>query len=174
MSSIYLDMDGVVADFDGYAHQLLGLGPSEGKYPETVWEKLIENPRLYRDLKLTYYATQLHDFCTKLAEKLDYRVAFLTAIPKKNDVQYAMHDKVEWAQKYFPNTPVFFGPYSRDKQNHCRPGDILIDDRTDNIRDWKAVGGIGILHREFDRTVSELDSLLPSDQSLMPQVSLQV
>lgn len=174
MSSIYLDMDGVVADFDGYAHQLLGLGPSEGKYPETVWQKLIANPRLYRDLKPLPYASQLYNFCTKLAEKLDYRVAFLTAIPKKNDVQHAMHDKVEWCQKHFPGTPVFFGPYSRDKQNHCRPGDILIDDRTDNIQEWKSAGGIGILHREFDRTVSELDSLLPSDQSLMPQVSLQV
>ena len=102
MNSLYLDMDGVVADFDGYTHQKLGIGPSEGKYPQNVWEILIENPRLYRDLKPTPYATQLYDFCHKIAKKLDYRVAFLTAIPKKNDVQYAMHDKVEWAQKHFP------------------------------------------------------------------------
>ena len=33
MNSLYIDMDGVVADFDRYAHQKLGVGPSEGKYP---------------------------------------------------------------------------------------------------------------------------------------------
>jgi 5'(3')-deoxyribonucleotidase len=173
MNSLYLDMDGVVADFDGYAHQKLGIGPSEGKYPQNVWEILIENPRLYRDLKPTPYATQLYDFCHKIAKKLDYRVAFLTAIPKKNDVQYAMHDKVEWAQKHFPGTPVFFGPYSRDKQNHCYTGDILIDDRTDNIQEWKDAGGVGILHKDYDVTVKKLKGFVDFHEHL-PQVSLQL
>ena len=95
-------MDGVVADFDRYAHQKLGVGPSEGKYPQNVWEILIENPRLYRELETTPYATELYDLCVKTAKKLDYRVAFLTAIPRKNDVQHAMYDKVNWARKHFP------------------------------------------------------------------------
>jgi len=98
MNSLYIDMDGVVADFDRYAHQKLGVGPSEGKYPQNGWEILIENPRLYRDLEPTSYASDLYDLCCKTAKKLDYRVAFLTAIPKKNDVQHAMYDKVNWLE----------------------------------------------------------------------------
>ena len=68
MNSLYIDMDGVVADFDRYAHQKLGIGPSEGKYPQNVWKVLIENPRLYRDLKPTPYATELYDLCHKTAK----------------------------------------------------------------------------------------------------------
>ena len=30
MNSLYIDMDGVVADFDRYANQKLGVGPSDG------------------------------------------------------------------------------------------------------------------------------------------------
>lgn len=172
MNSLYIDMDGVVADFDRYANQKLGVGPSEGKYPQNVWEILIENPRLYRDLEPTPYATKLYDFCRKTAKKLDYRVAFLTAIPKKNDVQHAMYDKVNWAQKYFPDTPVFFGPYSRDKQNHCKALDILIDDRSDNIKEWKETGGVGILHKEYDVTVEKLKGFVDFYEHI-PQFSLQ-
>ena len=52
-----------------------------------------------------------------------------------------------------------FGPYSKDKHQHCEPGDILIDDRSSNIEEWRAVGGIAIHHVDFDATITALDSL---------------
>ena len=146
MKTLYLDMDGVVADFDEYAARTLGLPPSSGIYPDETWYKLASNQRIYRDLIKTPYADELVEYCRNLAKQRDWDLRFLTAIPKGNDMPWSFHDKVFWANRYYPDIPVFFGPFSHDKHVHCNPNDILIDDRLSNIKEWKVAGGIGILH----------------------------
>lgn len=159
MTTLYLDMDGVVADFDEYAARTLGVPPSQGIYPNEVWYKLATNSRLYRDLIKTPYADKLVFQCSVIAKQQGYELKFLTAVPKGNDVPWAFYDKVIWAQKYFPGIPVMFGPFSKDKYIHCRPGDILIDDRTSNIEEWRVAGGLGILHKDFNDTLAQLSKL---------------
>ena len=167
MTTLYLDMDGVVADFNEYAHRTLGVPASQGIYPDDVWQKLATNPRLYRDLVPTPYATQLVYQCERFCKQTQYDLKFLTAVPKGNDVPWAFNDKVYWARNYFATIPVMFGPFSKDKHQHCQPGDILIDDRASNIEDWRAASGLAILHKDYADTVNQLEALLP-------QVSLQV
>jgi 5'(3')-deoxyribonucleotidase len=159
MTTLYIDMDGVVADFDEYAARTLGVPPSEGVYPDDIWQQLAVNTRLYRDLKKTEYADRLIEECFDLALTKDYEILFLTAVPKGNDVKWAFYDKVMWAQKYYPNIPVHFGPYSVDKWHHCQLGDILIDDRASNIEEWRAAGGIAIHHVDIDATLYKLSRL---------------
>ena len=167
MTTLYLDMDGVVADFDEYAARTLGVPPSAGIYPDEIWRKLAGNARLYRDLEKTSYADQLVFECSKFVKRHNYELMFLTAVPKGNDVPWAFYDKVYWARHNFPTIPVMFGPYSKDKHVHCRPGDILIDDRKSNIDEWRISGGLGILHTDYDSTIEQLNYFTP-------QVSLQV
>lgn len=167
MTTLYLDMDGVVADFDEYAARTLGIPPSSGIYPDEVWYKLASNARLYRDLIKTSYADQLVFECSKFAKQHNYELMFLTAVPKGNDVPWAFYDKVYWARHNFPTIPVMFGPFSKDKHQHCKLGDILIDDRASNIEEWRAAGGLAILHKDYNDTMTQLNQLIP-------QVSLQV
>lgn len=159
MTTLYIDMDGVVADFDEYAARTLGVPPSQGIYPDEVWYNLASNARLYRDLIKTEYADQLIEECLDLALTKNYEILFLTAVPKGNDVKWSFYDKVLWAQRYFPDIAVMFGPYSKDKWQHCKPGDILIDDRISNIDEWRAAGGIAIHHTNINSTLYELSSL---------------
>ena len=159
MTTLYIDMDGVVADFDEYAARTLGVPPSQGIYPNEVWYNLASNARLYRDLIKTEYADQLIEECLDLALTKNYEILFLTAVPKGNDVKWSFYDKVLWAQQYFPDIAVMFGPYSKDKWQHCKPGDILIDDRISNIDEWRAAGGIAIHHTNINSTLYELSSL---------------
>lgn len=157
MKTIYLDMDGVVADFNKYARQTLSVKETHHKWPEQEWAKLRTNPHLYRDLDKTPEADVLVDTCRKLRDVDGWQLLFLTAVPNKNDMHWSFYDKVMWAQKHFPDIPVHFGPFSKDKHVHARPGDILIDDRTSNIREWAAAGGIAILHKDISTTLQELD-----------------
>lgn len=159
MTTLYLDMDGVVADFDEYAFRTLGVPPSAGIYPDDIWEKLAENKRIYRDLIKTPYADDLVAECVDLALSKEYDLRFLTAVPKANDIKWAFYDKVIWAQNFFPDIPVFFGPFSKDKWRHCLAGDILIDDRASNIDEWRAAGGIAIHHKNIKATLFELNKL---------------
>jgi 5'(3')-deoxyribonucleotidase len=158
MKTVYLDMDGVVADFDEYANRTLGLPPSEGVYPDDVWNQLASNGRIYRDLLKTSYADQLVNYCRDFCEHKKYHLKFLSAVPKGNDVPWAFTDKIVWAQLWFPDIPVMFGPFSKDKHMHCKKGDILIDDRRSNIEEWRAAGGIAILHNgNWRTTIKELE-----------------
>ena len=158
MPTLYLDMDGVVADFDGYAEKMLGAEHKVNDvWPYSVWQQLLENQRLYRDLAKTNEADELVEYCRNYCKAKGYDLYFLTAVPKGNDVHWAFYDKVVWVQNYYPDIAVHFGPYSKDKQAHCKPGDILIDDRNSNIEEWKAAGGIAILHKgDLGNTISLL------------------
>lgn len=166
MKTLYLDMDGVVADFDEYANRTLGLPPSAGVYPPDQWKKLAENARLYQELKPTYYAGYLVNYCNQAARKLDWNLMFLTAVPKDNDMPWAFYDKVLWVQSHFPMVPVMFGPYSKDKYSHCHPGDILIDDRVSNCEAWRSVGGIAIQHQgDPETTIKQLRDIINDEMS---------
>lgn len=158
MATIFLDMDGVVADFDAYANSILGYSTPGGKrYPIDDWAKISANPRFYRHLDVCPGAELLVQTVWRLSKQHGYDVKFLTAIPRANDVPWCFTDKVEWAQQCFPEIPVWFGPYSHDKHHHCKPGDILIDDRDDNVDAWNAAGGVGILHQgDVHATIEKL------------------
>ena len=154
---IYLDMDDVVADFKAYARRVLHKVQQDEKWPQEDWLKLKDNPRLYRDLVPTPEAAALVEYCRGLRDRCGVDLMFLTAVPKGNDVHWAFYDKVLWAQRYFPDIPVMFGPFSKDKHVHCSPGDILIDDRTSNCNEWRAAGGTAVQHRgDLNKTLAVL------------------
>lgn len=165
MPTIYLDMDGVVADFDGYASKVLGLPVPEGRWPKEHWNDIIQNPRIYSLLEKTKEADALVEYCRYLRDVHGWQLIFLTAVPKDNDVHWAFYDKVFWAQKYFPDIPVHFGPFAKNKQDHCYPSDILIDDKPSNITEWKDAGGYGILHvtNKLEPTICELNKVFCVD-----------
>lgn len=164
MKTLFLDMDGVVSDFNAYARKILPnslFDPNtDQSWDSNDWITLRSNPRLYRDIPKTPEADELVNFSREFCIRNEYQLLFLTAIPKDNDVHWAFYDKVLWAQKLFPDIPVMFGPHSYHKKLHCRPGDILIDDRNSNVLDWCYVGGFGILHKgDVVSTIDMLDRI---------------
>jgi 5'(3')-deoxyribonucleotidase len=151
--NIYLDMDDVVADWMGYARKYLRMGWQQGEMvPENQWNRLKDDQRMYSKLDLKEGARELVEWCqTYIKQNPTTRLFFLTAVPHNNDMPYSFHDKVEWAQKYFPGIPVFFGPYSHDKWIRCKsPEDILIDDRRSNNEEWIRAGGRAHLYRTWN------------------------
>lgn len=162
MSTIYLDMDGVVADFDVKAKEIIGYShPPYTRYPIEDWRKILNYPRFYRDLPLCVGAKDLVTAVLHMAHQKDMDVKFLSALPKDNDFPWAVYDKVSWAQQYFPTIPVWLGPYSNDKQLRSKPGEVLIDDRKSNIEQWSAKGGFAILHSgDVDATIKLLKEFL--------------
>jgi len=147
MITVYIDMDGVVADFDGYAEKCVGYKSPNGKrYPQEDWYKIVSDGRFYSKLEKLPWADKLiSDICT-LACQYSFEYKFLSAVPTQNDCPYAFQDKIDWVRKHYGDIDVFFGPYSDDKQIRCQTGDVLIDDRPSNIAQWEEVGGYAIHH----------------------------
>ena len=164
---IYLDMDDVVADWRTAAEEFLQLkfpnGDQWARIPDEKWQELKRNSRFYRDLPLKEDAGQLVDFCLRAKQQdLVEDVRFLSAIPHNNDMPWSIQDKVWWAHKHFSGIPVFLGPYSHDKHDHCQPGDILIDDRTSNCEEWIAAGGHAHIYRNWQACKPWLEQILGS------------
>lgn len=167
--TLYLDMDGVLADFNTAAQEYFQATEEEhlaaaqrGRWPDTQWQKLIQVKNFYRLLPPMPQYQELLAIADKFAQLPDWRVAILTAIPKGNDMPDVFQDKFEWIQQYCPQYRLYFGPYSNDKHNHCLPGDILVDDRTSNCQQWRTAGGIAIqvLPNQYSQALNELNQLL--------------
>lgn len=165
---LFLDMDGVLADFNGYAQTKLNLSQEarqqaqqDGRWNQTVWQQLRNIPNLYYQLPKTTIADQLVDLARSFRDQFGWQVNILTAVPRANDCPEAFHDKILWIQKYYPDLRVRFGPYSKDKSKHCSSGDLLIDDREENIKDWAIQGGqvIAVTWPYEYRAVEELEQL---------------
>ena len=145
--TLYLDMDGVVADWITGSGNILGyrLTHPNDMYPAEDWAKLKFHKHLFWELPKVDLSDDLVALARRFRDELDYELLFLTAIPHNNDMPWAFHDKIKWAEQYWPDIPVHFGPYSREKNHHCKPGDILVDDREDNCQAWTQAGGRSIL-----------------------------
>lgn len=146
---LFIDMDDVVADFTGYANWVTDSNyeADGGRFPNDVWQEIIKNQHIYLDLKLKQDANALVDWCRNAGNQIGFDIYFLTALPRANDVKFAEPDKIKWADHYFPGIPVLFGPHSQDKWQHCEEGDILIDDRESNCKEWEAAGGQAFMYR---------------------------
>ena len=163
MRTIFLDMDGVVADFDTFASNLLGrpIGWNDSKQDLTdeEWVKLASVDRLYYQLPLMPDATKLVAYVKSLSTR--FQIGFLTAVPRRTTMPSARDDKQAWVDKYFPGMRMDIGPYSHDKQKWCNPGDILVDDRPSNIEQWKAAGGFAIYHAgDVDDTIKRINEVV--------------
>ena len=159
---IYLDMDDVVADWMPAARTIVNRNWAYGeRIPDSDWNKVKAKERFYRDLPLKPGAHELVDYCKNaVATELADGLFFLTALPHDYSMPFASYDKIAWAQQHFPNIPVFFGPFSHDKWRHCKPGDILIDDRTGNCEEWIEAGGRAHIYRQWPECHTWLQEIL--------------
>ena len=160
--TLYLDMDGVVADWRANAVRVIGydcFDPAQ-RYKDEDWALLRSDPHIFLNLPLMPRSDELVALARQYRDVLGWELLFLTAIPHNNDVPWTFHDKQVWASRHFPDIPVHFGPYSEDKQEHCGPNDILVDDRSDNCLQWRAAGGVAIrVGRTLDTAIAELAEL---------------
>lgn len=151
---LYLDCDGVLADFDKGAAAVLSMHPRAfekrfgiGKF----WQKLATAPDFYFNLPLLDGAIDLFE----AVKHLDPII--LTGLPRGN---WAADQKVRWAAKHFPDTRIIT-TMARDKRDHAKEGDVLVDDQLRHAERWKEVGGVFIHHKDVETTRAELKRYFP-------------
>jgi phosphoglycolate phosphatase-like HAD superfamily hydrolase len=156
-NTIFLDLDGVLADFDAHARAILGTNNSyhwEWVWgTEAFWEKLHATPGgFFRTMPLTPDALQLWDTVKHRAPVI------LTALPKRDDTDVASQKRA-WVSEHFgPDVQVITCTTS-EKPNYCNPTDILVDDRNVNAKLWTQRGGDFVLHTSAAASIERLHQL---------------
>jgi hypothetical protein len=151
---LYLDCDGVLADFDRGATALLGMKPRAFEKRHGIgcfWQKLARAPDFYFGLPLLPDAMQLFE----AARHLDPII--LTGLPIGN---WAAEQKVRWAARHFPGTRIIT-TLARDKRNHAKTGDVLVDDQLKHAHLWEEAGGIFVHHHDAATTLRKLEPFSP-------------
>ena len=149
---LWLDVDGVMADFDTAFVQLTGIDSQtyEDQHgSKAFWKTIREHTNFFGTLPLMPGALDLYNAVKHL------RPLFLTGCPFGD---WAEHQKFGWRDKYFPGTPMITC-LSRNKRSFCQPGDVLVDDITKYQHLWEQSGGTFVLHTSAESTIQQLKEL---------------
>ncbi|MDB4344545.1 hypothetical protein OAA18_00505 [bacterium] len=150
---IFLDMDGVLVNFDKQFKELTGEDPRtfETKYgTEGFWEAIEKaGVGFWRGMEWMDGGEALYN----RASQHDHA---LLSSPSRSETSKI--GKRLWRRDKTPDTKLILAR-SYNKRKYAAPNHILIDDRADNIQQWKDAGGIGILYTSADQVNKELDKL---------------
>jgi hypothetical protein len=146
---VYLDMDGVLADFATPAGEFWGVRFDKEyvKLDGAAWKKLQRAwPTFWMDLEYMPYALELWRALQP------WHPSLLTALPES--WPSGATGKLVWAKRMLPKfgyhpEQTFHCVMRRDKQKYAMTKgqpNALIDDTKKNIQEWEAAGGIGIFY----------------------------
>jgi FMN phosphatase YigB (HAD superfamily) len=152
VKQIFLDCDGVLADFDTAAIRIFGQHPQQAEDElgsVEFWRRLRESGRFFHELPLLTDGLELYRAVAHL------HPVILTGCPRGG---WAEPDKVAWAARHFPNVAMITC-LSRDKRLHMNPGDVLVDDFLKYKQLWEDAGGIFIHHTSAEESLRQLAAL---------------
>jgi hypothetical protein len=152
---LFLDCDGVLADFDAGAARLLKMSPAAfeaGHGRREFWRRIAGAKNFYGTLAEMADARLLFD----VVEHLNPTI--LTGLPLGN---WAAPQKIGWAAEHFPGVPIITC-MARDKHKHMSPGDVLVDDRENHRAAYEAAGVRFVHHVSAADSLRQLAQIFPS------------
>lgn len=148
MITLYLDMDGVVADF----HKEFLNYCSAHEFDRKKFRSAVMDHQIFEDLDPMPNANVLLGHVASLR---GVHIEMLTSMGTFDPIQgaEAKRQKLEWLKKHNIPYKANFVRTKSEKAKYATPKSILIDDSIGCIEPFTAEGGHGILHN--DATVRE-------------------
>ena len=159
ITKIFVDMDGVLADFiQGVESPKYLNGPFDKQSDYDQRKVELSNAGLFFDLPPMNDMKTLVDYVK--ATGLDWEILSCSGEQNRDKVA---KDKFKWIRKHVDiDVLVTCTLKGKEKAIFARPGHVLIDDKASNITAWQKAGGIGIQHVCASRTIDYLKKLTAS------------
>ncbi len=160
MSVIYLDMDGVIADF---------FGGIEALYKVNHWKSIKDKEKIFVDLRDTDFFYTLDTFANT-AQIVDH----VQDVARQNELRWGIcssplrgdnYNSAYWKRRWLESNLLMPSDlsdmiFTQNKQKYAndpvdRRPNILIDDKPENIDRFNAAGGIGIRFQANQDDVKE-------------------
>lgn len=153
---IYLDMDGVLADFEGHFKEISG-GLTAKQYIKSkgqngthaMWMLIDKDKDFFAKLKPFSHAKELVRLCRKIAPTI------ILSSPPVTNRERAIENKREWLDNYIGHIPAIF---SNNKKEYANKSALLIDDFKENTESFQENGGRVLLFKDFDSTRDFLEN----------------
>lgn len=154
MITLYLDMDGVLADF----HK---------EYDK--YDPKREDRKKFRSAVLDHNIFEVLDFMPDTQELLNHvsrlhgvTVEILTSMGTHDPFQgdSAKHQKLKWLNAKNIPYRANFVRNKEEKAQYANPRSILVDDSIGCINPFNAAGGYGILHTSASSSIAAINSTI--------------
>lgn len=154
ISKIYVDMDGVIANFDKRYTEKFAVSSQSTRSNRSFdhYFKQFVDDREFASLEPMPDAHLLLRFL----QTRDIPKEILSSTAREEHHAAISEQKSEWLQKQNIDYKQNFVPGKRHKASFATPNSIIIDDTLSVIVDWEKAGGIGILHRNAVSTIAML------------------
>ena len=155
---IYVDMDGVLANFDDYYFR-------NGRHSfiyEEFRDEVMQN-KLFTKLPRMVNMDELMDSTRQIAEKHGYEIQILSSVHTLYDDQFAESCKQKrlWLlENGLGDLVTNFVKGRTEKGTFGKDGDILIDDQLTCVHYFNANGGVGIGHKNVLDTLTLLQKVI--------------
>lgn len=146
---LFLDLDGVLADFDRGVELVTGCRPDQLSTRE-MWRALSREPDFFGTLELMVDAKELWAYCKR------HHPVILTGLPIGT---WAAPQKRRWVANMLGEDVEVITCMSRDKPNWSAMGHVLVDDQEKTKAGWEAKGGTFILHHNAAQSIAVLKSI---------------
>jgi|SRR5579862_7629560 len=154
---VYVDMDGVLADFAAGFQEISGMS-EDAVTNEELWAAIeaYGKAKFFAHLPWMAGGKEMWNFITQNFLK----VKILSALGKSDATnKLTTQGKTSWLRHHLPNLhsdDIILVENKHKKRHYSRPGDIIIDDTPVVIQEWVKKGGIGILHKTAQETMNQL------------------
>ena len=154
MITLYLDMDGVLCNFDKAYRQLDPEKTDRKKFRESVFIH-----KIFEDLEFMPDAHVLLNYVSTLQ---DVNIEMLTSMGTFDPSQgmEAQRQKLVWLNKHNITYKPNFVRSKEEKSKFAHDRAILVDDSVGCVKPFLLTGGHGILHKNAADTVQELHELI--------------
>lgn len=160
MITLYLDMDGVLANFNKRFAEI-----KTGEEDRVRFRRAVMEYNIFEDLEFLPDTQELLNHVSRLT---DVRVEILTSMGTFDQQQgsAAKYQKMKWLNVKNIPYPANFVRTKTEKAQYATPDSILIDDSVGCISPFIRKGGHGILHTNASETISILDSTIDNIRAL--------
>lgn len=161
MFTIYLDMDGVICDFNKEYKKTFGISPSEADRNKKEFSKnwtIFCEGRHFEKLDYWPGANQLLGVVSAISTDPDVTVEMLTSTGGLKYHDLVAEQKEKWLSDHYIHYKANCVSGRVNKKKFAGKWKILIDDTEDCIDGFNENGGIGILHKDVNETVTKLQN----------------
>ncbi|MHB8123398.1 MAG: hypothetical protein ACYDG4_14725 [Desulfuromonadaceae bacterium] len=145
MKKIWVDLDGVLCDFDRAYKELHGIAPKEAGFSKERWLKFIEASG-FANLEFAHGAQELIHCLEEIEQSGKAHVFILSSSGGLHNHGEVQRQKLAFLKKHDIGFHPMIVPGRRYKKGFADSSSILIDDHSDNVDDFIKAGGYGILH----------------------------
>jgi hypothetical protein len=158
ITKIYLDMDGVIADFNKKYKEMFSVEPKvaeKDKKFEPFFNEFIAKES-FAKLELMPDAINLMNYLRNTGIPIEI---LSSTSSERRDAQIRPQ-KMKWLKDHQIEFPVILVQGAHLKQKYATPDSLLIDDTSKNIDEWRRAGGIGILYTDYISCVAMMSMYL--------------